>query len=162
MIDSTELTHAFEARCAARLKAVEDVVVEAQAAETEAFEAVDRARAEKGLGRASPSVVIKAQRRLAAAQEATATAEAVARRTARDVEQERDDRERARIAAARVERQAYASERAASLVRARQLFGSIWGAIEAINDLPAVPSLSTYRGDWERLQGALNRLQSRY
>lgn len=151
-----------EARWAARLKAAEAAVVEAQAAETEAFAAVDRARAERGLGLASASVVIKAQRRLAAAQEASATAEAVVRRAVHDTQQERDQRDRARTAAARAERQAYAGQRAASLIRARELFGLITGALEAINDLPSVPTLRTYRGDWERLQDALNRLQSRY
>lgn len=151
-----------EARWAATTRASEAALASARQIESEAFDRVDDARAEKGMGRASASVVIRAQRALAAAQEATSTAEAVVRRTARDIQAERDARERARIDAARVERRATESIRAASLVRARECFRLIGDALDEINLLEGIPSLTTYAGDYSRLRDALGRLASRY
>jgi ABC-type transporter Mla subunit MlaD len=109
-----EPRHEMEARVQAALDEAQAEVEVARAAESEASGQVDRSREELAMGRATRSVVLRAQRVLAAAQEATAVADAKVRSVERWAAASRESR-------ATLERQARHAADASALAEASAL-----------------------------------------
>jgi hypothetical protein len=160
MTDTTmvEARHAFERRAQARLDDARAAVEAAAAAERAAFDEVDRLRGDVGLGRVGRGELHGAQTRLARCQENTATAEATVRAVQREVERERDERDRA-VARAAQEREAEARARdAAAVAEFRSATETFARALEEY--VAAVPSdAARRRGPVADISAAMSRLR---
>jgi hypothetical protein len=160
MTDTTmvEARHEFERRAQARLDEARAAVEAAAAAERAAFDEVDRLRGEVGLGRATKGELHSAKTRLAKCQEVTATAEATVRAIEREVERERDERDRVARLAAR-ERDAEAAARDRVHVAAFNEATAVYAAaLESF--VAAVPSIaSKHKAPIWDLRQALSRLR---
>jgi hypothetical protein len=151
-------SHVFEQRVKARLDGAQAAVDAAAAMERDAFSEVDRLRGELGLNRATRGELHAGQTRLARCQEATAVAEATVRAVEREIERERDERDRAAARLAQ-ERDAAARARdAAAVAEFRSATETFARALELY--LAAVPSdAARRRGPVADISAAMSRLR---
>jgi hypothetical protein len=137
-----EPTYAFDQRLQRELAAAQAVADAAAAEERAAFAEVDRVRGDHAIGLVERGRLLVASRRLAKAQEASATASSALRATERDHARRRDERRRQENA---IERHRAAELRAiadVSRVRRRECWVEINELLREIDALPGLPPLS--------------------
>jgi hypothetical protein len=129
--------------------------------ERAAFEEVDRARGDLALNLIERGRLLKASRRLAKAQEASATAASALRATERENTRLRDERRRIENEIERRRAAELAVIREQSRARRREAWAEIWALLEEINDLPGLPSMRE-TAYYNQAIGHLSRLRNTF
>ena len=151
--------YAFEARVKAALEEASKAAAAAAEAERAAYSDVDRLRGDHALGLIQRGQLLVGQRRLSAAQEASATAASVLRATERDIARQREARHALEVAAARQERQEREALKAASRERAAELWQRVFADLAEIDQLPGLPPLSSAGRAFDQAMGSLTQLR---
>jgi hypothetical protein len=154
-----EPAYAFENRVRARLEEASQASAAAAAAERSAFDEVDRLRGDHALGLVERGRLLKGQRELARKQGEAADAAAAVRAVERSVAREREARDAVERAIANRERQSREQERAASRVRAQELWTQIFSHLDEIDRLPGLPRLSSAGRAYDAAVGGLDQLR---
>jgi len=136
----------------ARREKAEAALEAARLAEAEAFEAVDVARADLGMGVIARGVLLRKQRALAKCTEATANADALVRALERAEDTKTEARRKIESWIARDRKIREDATTAESAARRQELLAQALEALEAADDLPGLPPLERVSSRWNEIR----------